>query len=186
MHSLISSGSWVLPVISPRILHVHHNLLNWFSTFDFLYFNLHTNVCIHWNLVPHRKIKIWHVWDSIRTRLPKVPWSSFVWHRLKITRYACHERIHCHGRLPSVHHLASFGMNVSHQCSLCVGGTEDAHHLFIICNYSRFILTALARHLMVGITDRNWMDLLRSWGHIPDGALRNLCLLAAQVYSYQI
>ncbi|KAL8122620.1 hypothetical protein AgCh_010817 [Apium graveolens] len=37
-----------------------------------------------WNGMDVKKIKTWHIWDSIRFRAGRVPWYQGVWHKLRV------------------------------------------------------------------------------------------------------
>ncbi|KAL8122725.1 hypothetical protein AgCh_010922 [Apium graveolens] len=39
-----------------------------------------------WNDIDIKRIKTWHIWDSIRFRAERVPWYQGVWHKLRVNR----------------------------------------------------------------------------------------------------
>ncbi|XP_074323233.1 uncharacterized protein LOC141660169 [Apium graveolens] len=88
VHSLIASGSWCLLVPSTTSRHTSPTLVAWLRDFSPTTVNLTTQDSITWDGVSLVKVKTWHIWDSIRRRLPEVPWHSFIWHKLTVTRYA--------------------------------------------------------------------------------------------------
>lgn len=88
VHSLISSGSWVLPRPSRRIHHMHPTLDHWLQNFDYPDFDIFKRDSISWDGTHIRKTKPWHIWDVVRFRLPEVWWHKIVFHKLCIERYA--------------------------------------------------------------------------------------------------
>ncbi|KAK1373088.1 hypothetical protein POM88_029281 [Heracleum sosnowskyi] len=133
-------------------------------------------------------MRTWHIWNSIRFKLPKVPWHQFVWHKLNITRYAHCEWLACHGRLSTFHRLALFGIDIMPHYLLCAGGIETLDHLLVSCLYSSFILHKLVN--MVHDTSTagfpTWLGLLTAWGNNGIAIHRNLLLLMAQIFCYHI
>ncbi|KAK1365079.1 hypothetical protein POM88_040640 [Heracleum sosnowskyi] len=186
VNTLISSGRWILPQPNLRHHHVQHRLSNWLKHFDNPVFNLNTQDAILWNGVPFKKLKIRHIWDSTRFKLPHVPWFSSVWHKLAISRYAHHQWILCWNRLPTLQRLASFGLVTIQHCYLCVGGLECSSHFFVSCIYSSFVLGLLAQKLRLPIQARSWIDLMLDLCTIPDPISKALALLVAQVYCYHL
>ncbi|KAK1355690.1 hypothetical protein POM88_048946 [Heracleum sosnowskyi] len=169
-----------------RLHHVQQNFLAWLENFDFPGFNLQLPDVILWNGTPLHKLKAWHIWDSIRFKMPTVPWSKYVWHKLAITRYAHHQWVLCWDRLPTLQRLASFGITVLQHCFLCVGGTESTAHLFVTCPYSSYVLRCLAEKLNLTFHATTWVDLLNEWGNSADSARNQLALLVLQVFSYHL
>ena len=94
----------------------------------------------------------------------------------------------CHNRLPTLHRLASFGIDLLQHCYLCVGGVETTTHLFLSCSYSSYVLTSLANLLSINfpVHTHCWTDMLASWGTILKPSLQLLALLAAQIFCYFI
>lgn len=68
VHSLISTGSWILPIPRATIHHPHAGLTNWLTTFNYPAFDLGKEDSILWDGVDIRKIKTWYIWDSLRNR----------------------------------------------------------------------------------------------------------------------
>lgn len=186
VHSLLTSGSWILPRPSPRLHHIHPLLAHWTEHFDYPTFDLTIPDVLLWDDIPLRKIKARNVWTSIRTHAPQVPWSHLVWNRLRIQRYAHLEWILCHGRLPTFTRLASFGLQVLSSCTLCPGGIETEAHLFLLCPYSNFILAKLAGLINFNIVGSTWKEFLISLGNISDQTLRSIALLTAQIFTYHL
>lgn len=186
VNSLINSGAWILPIPSNRIHHLDSTLVYWTQNFDFPGFDLTTTDVILWDGLPIHKVKTRNIWNSLRTPSMLTGWSKFIWHRLKILRYAYHAWILCHGRLPTFNRLAYLGLEVSQFCLFCVGGVETDSHLFVTCAYSSFILSKLFGLLKAQFAGTNWVAVLHSLGGISDHMLRNVSLLAAQIYSYHM
>lgn len=84
------------------------------------------------------------IFGTIRLRKTIVEWHAWVWHKLKINRYAHLEWQVCLDRFPTLSILASFGMQLSANCSFCINRIEDRDHLFLNCHFSRFVLEGLA------------------------------------------
>lgn len=186
VHSLISTGSWHLPRPFHRIHHIHPGFQHWLQNFDFPNFDLSSADVILWDGIPLHKVKARNIWNSIRSSSPQVVWHKFVWHRFRIIRYAHLEWILCHGRLPTLHRLASFGLDVLQLCHLCVGGIETDSHLFITCHYSSFILNKLAGLISFGYVGANWVEVILSLGNISNHIHRDIALLTVQTFAYHI
>lgn len=88
--------------------------------------------------------------------------------------------------LPTLHCLASFGLEVDRHFYLCVGGLETDSHLFLSCTFSQHILGTLASKLGLHQDSDTWTHLLRQWGSITYVYHRSLSLLVAQVFCYHI
>lgn len=117
VHDIIWTGRWMLPTSNAHHHHVAkvHDII-WTGSFtsclhqfDFPVFDLNKDDVIIWNEVPLSKLKVWHIWNATRFKLPEVPWEGFVWHRLQVNRYAHYEWLLCLDCLPTLHKLASFG-----------------------------------------------------------------------------
>ncbi|KAK1372210.1 hypothetical protein POM88_028403 [Heracleum sosnowskyi] len=186
INTLTHTGQWILPRPSSRLHHVQHNFLHWLHTFNFPDFNLQATDVILWNGTPLKKLKIWHIWDSIRLKRPPVFWSTLVWHKLAISRYAHHQWILCWNRLPTLHRLASFGLPIPQHCFLCVGGIETASHLFVTCSYSSFVLSQLAEKLHIPFTSTTWESLMMDWGAVSNTPRRQIALVTLQVFCYHL
>ncbi|KAK1371884.1 hypothetical protein POM88_037976 [Heracleum sosnowskyi] len=152
VHDIINAGRWMLPRPNLRHHHIQPRFAAWLQHFDNPAFNLNNQDVILWNGVPLKKIKIGHIWDSIRLKLPHVPWFSSVWNKLVISRYAHQQWVLCWDRLPTLQRLASFGLISVQHCYLCVGSLECSKHLFVTCTYSSFVLGLLAEKLQIPIT----------------------------------
>lgn len=174
IHTLISTGNWVLPRPSSRIHHLQSGLTSWLQHFDYPDFDLGTLDQISWNDLPLGKVKAWHIWNSLRIASPQVTWYGFVWHTFRILRYAHHGWVLYHGRLLTLHRLASFGLDVSPFCHLCVGGIETNSHLFVTCPFTSFILLKLAGIVKVGFVGLSQVEVLTYLGNIPDRSLRDV------------
>lgn len=129
---------------------------------------------------------IWHIWDSIRHNRETVTWHKAVWHRLSIPRYAHHLWLICHGRIYTLHRLASLGLEVIDCCHLCVGGRESLDHLFLFCTYSNQVVAHLGTLLGLPYHAFSWQELLHSWLNTQDSTLRHLALLSLQVATYHL
>lgn len=141
---------------------------------------------ILWDGVDTRKVKTWHIWESIRHRSQQVGWFHAVWHQLKIERYAHHQWILSHGRLNTLNRLARFGIVLDQQCFLCVGGRETDTHLFLYCSYSRHVLAMILSIFNQGIIGHTWTDFQQNLLLIHDVPKRRLILLMVQIYTYLI
>lgn len=185
VNNIISTGTWQLPNPNDRHHHVHANLLHWINYFDFPHFDLSKVDRILWAGIKLHKVRTWHIWEEIRFKLPKIHWHGYVWHKLRITRYAHHEWIVCHGRLHTMNRLASFGLDIMQNCFMCIRGQEDLNHLLITCDYSSYVLQRLATLAGTTAQASTWIELLTAWG-TSTNPIQQLLLLIAQVYCYQI
>lgn len=105
-----------------------------------------------------------------------------IWHKLRIVRYAHVQWLSCHGRLNTLARLASFGINLMQDCTICVGGMEHIDHLFVTCTYSSYVMHHLANLASGEILTDTWNTLLLSWSTCPDIIQRHLFLLIAQTF----
>ncbi|KAL8122719.1 hypothetical protein AgCh_010916 [Apium graveolens] len=82
---LIRNGAWSLPTANSRSHHLDPLLLSWLENFE--YPSLHSGPdLLLWNDIDIKRIKTWHIWDSIRFRAERVPWYQGVWHKLRVNR----------------------------------------------------------------------------------------------------
>ncbi|XP_074356285.1 uncharacterized protein LOC141695985 [Apium graveolens] len=196
---LINTRTWCLPTPNQRHHHVDTNLLQWLETFDYPAFNLNSSDAILWDGLELRKVKPWHIWESTRNRGPGVPWSKAIWHTLKIIRYAHHSWLLCHGKLLTLARMARFGMIVSQQSYLCIGGRETDSHLFIRCRlvihgcsskilltYGSYMLSKIRSRLGILAAGNTWLQLLQNIMDITDCIKRTIALLTVQVFTYYI
>lgn len=188
VHSLISTGHWVLPSQNHRHHHVNQTLNNWLTTFDFPDFSLEKWDIILWDGTPGNKVTARIIWNSIRRTSLIIPWTAGVWSRLRVPRYAFFSWLLCHDRVNTLARLARFGITNDVNCCLCVGGLENAHHLFISCPYSSFILeTFLTQTLGLSVDlTHTWAQLVTSSLDLPDYVQRQLVLLFIQIFAYHI
>lgn len=163
VHDLIAAGAWILPCHNSRHRHVSPVLTNWLANFNAPLFDLGKPDVIIQDGRPICKMKIWHMWDTIRYKMPTVSWHKGVWHRLAVARYAHHLWLVCHGRINTLQRLASFGMGVLDLCYLCVGGRESLDHLLLLCSYNHQILSQLGTMLGLPYQATSWLQLLHSW-----------------------
>ncbi|XP_074342977.1 uncharacterized protein LOC141680739 [Apium graveolens] len=135
-HFLLPTAA--LPTPNSRHHHVDPLLTQWLEHFSFPVVHVHREDRILWAGIHAVKIKTWNIWDSIRNRGAEIHWDLAVWHKLTIYRYAHHQWVACHGRLPNFARLARFGIAFSQICYLCIGGLETDNHLLRHCPYSVF------------------------------------------------
>ncbi|XP_074347029.1 uncharacterized protein LOC141685850 [Apium graveolens] len=186
LSGIIHNGSWRLP--TPNRMHHHLDplLIHWLNTFDHPTINSAGIDMIQWDGIDATKISTWHIWSSIRSRADLVPWCKAVWHRLRITRYAHHQWLVCHGRLGTLARLNRFGIVDSQQCFLCISGRETDSHLFVHCTFSRWILARILGKLGIGIIGNTWLALLSHLADLHDKPRGLLALCLVQIYCYHI
>ncbi|KAL8132672.1 hypothetical protein AgCh_008233 [Apium graveolens] len=127
-----------------------------------------------------RKLKAWHIWDTIRYRSLEAPWHHLVWHKLRVLRYDHVQWLVCWKRLPTHDRLLGFGLQVLPHCFLCVGGVESHDHQFASCTYTAFILRGIAKCLGVNWISGTWFDLLSQCDNIQRSYVRAIFLLDVQ------
>ncbi|XP_074341936.1 uncharacterized protein LOC141679333 [Apium graveolens] len=186
LSSIIVNDTWRLPRPNPRHHHLEPLLVHWLQTFDFPSVNSGGVDTLLWDGINATKIKTWHIWNSIRSRGDLVPWFKAVWHRLRITRYAHHQWLLCHGRLSTLARLHRFGIVNSQQCYLCIHGRETDSHLFVHCTYSRWILSRLLGMIGLSIAGDTSISLLINLADIQDRPRSLLALCLVQIFCYHI
>ncbi|XP_074360896.1 uncharacterized protein LOC141701135 [Apium graveolens] len=186
LSSIIHNGSWRLPSPNPRYHHLDPLLVHWLQTFDYPTINSNGVDTLLWDGTAATKIRTWHIWNSIRSRGDAVPWFKAVWHRLRVTRYAHHQWLLCHGRLNTLSRLYRFGLVDSQQCFLCISGRETDSHLFVHCTYSRWVLSRLLGRLDMVIVGDTWLSLLTHLADFQDNYRGLLALCLVQIYCYHI
>ncbi|XP_074327861.1 uncharacterized protein LOC141665779 [Apium graveolens] len=164
LSSIILNGTWRLPRPNPRHHHLDPLLTQWLQAFDYPTVNSNGMDTLLWDGINATKIKTWHIWNSIRSRGYLVPWYKAILHRLRVTRYAHHQWLMCHGRLNTLSRLHRFGIVDSEQCFLCISGRETDSHLFVHCTYSRWILSQLLGMLGISIIGDTWLSMLINLG----------------------
>lgn len=182
---IIVSGSWYFPSPNSRHHHLAPVLDHWLKNFDNPVLSPGEDT-LSWDGLDATKVKTWHVWNSIRNRNALVPWSMAIWHKLRISRYAHHQWLVCHGKLSTLSRLYRFGIVQTQQCFLCIGGKETDNHLFLHCHYSRWILSRLLGSLSITIIGDSWLDFLQSLLHLQDCSKKLISLCYAQVFCYNI
>ncbi|XP_074342853.1 uncharacterized protein LOC141680559 [Apium graveolens] len=145
---LLQTGHWALPTPNSRHHHVDPLLTQWLEYFSFPVVRVHGEDRILWAGIHAVKIKTWNIWDSIRNRGTEISWAPAVWHKLTIYRYAHHQWVACHGRLPTLACLARFGIAFSQICYLCIGGLEADNHLLkhcptVLSYFGKFVLSCM-------------------------------------------
>ncbi|XP_074342980.1 uncharacterized protein LOC141680742 [Apium graveolens] len=183
---LLQTGHWALPTPNSRHHHVDPLLRQWLEHFSFPVVHVHREDRILLAGIHAIKIKTWNIWDSIRNRGAEIRWDLAVWHKLTIYRYAHHQWVACHGRLPNFAHLARFGIAFSQICYLCIGGLETDNHLLRHCPYSVFVLWKIRTLLHVHILGDSWLHCLQLVLPIEDRLLRTLSLYCLQIFCYHI
>lgn len=162
IHVLISTGTWTLPRPRHGLHHVVPYSISWLKNFVGPPFDLQTEDKILWGNLLLSKVKMWHIWDSIRLRFPEIPRYKWVWHKLKILRYAHQEWLLCLSHLPTLGRLTSSGITTLQHCYLCVVGLQTHNHLFTSCPYSHYILEKLSGMLRVPLVEGSWPVMLAS------------------------
>lgn len=76
--SVISNGSWSLPAPQPHIHHPSVIFLYWLENFDNPTFDTNQSDSISWNGTTVSRIKVVHIWDAIRFKLPQIAWYKWV------------------------------------------------------------------------------------------------------------
>lgn len=128
------------------------------------------------------------IWDSIRIKGGYKPWDKEVWFQYRVQRYCYTSWLLCHAQLNIMDRLALFNIPCQLHCSLCVGGLENSHHLFISCPYTQFIMSSILRKNMNITLDFswNWLDFLLQLLAVQYKRKRTVALLADQVMIYHI
>ena len=186
---LICSGSWCIPVLNCRRNHIGSKFLHWLTSFVVPTVDLTKQDFISWDSVNLSKLKTFTVWSSIRAVGPAVGWDQAVWHRLRVPRFAFMSWLLCLGRLSTKVRLANFGLDVNTACLFCVGGSENAEHLFLRCPYSSYVLERLLNKMQIIIdwpTINCWKDLLNRVEATASSGIRHLALLGLSVFSYHL
>ncbi|KAL8111937.1 hypothetical protein AgCh_019586 [Apium graveolens] len=132
------------------------------------------------------KVTNWDIWNSLRNKEHEVSWAPAVWSKLVIYRYAHHQWVACHGRLPTLARLARFGITSTQLCYLCIGGTETDNHILRHCPYSAWVLGMIYHVLKVHIFCDSWLHCLELALQISDRPLRALSLYCLQIVCYHI
>ncbi|XP_074326633.1 uncharacterized protein LOC141664575 [Apium graveolens] len=141
---------------------------------------------ILWAGVDVTKVTNWDIWNSLRNKEHEVSWAPAVWSKLVIYRYAHHQWVACHGRLPTLARLARFGITSTQLCYLCIGGTETDNHILRHCPYSAWVLGMIYHVLKVHIFCDSWLHCLELALQISDRPLRALSLYCLQIVCYHI
>ncbi|XP_074364383.1 uncharacterized protein LOC141705239 [Apium graveolens] len=185
LDALIHNGAWALPTANSRSHHLDPLLLFWLENFDYPALHLGPDLLL-WNGMDVKKIKTWHIWDSIRFRAGRVPWYQGVWHKLRVNRYAHHQWIACHGRLHTLARLHRFGLVETQQCFLCICGRETESHIFLHCSYSNWVLRSLLSSFDIAIQGESWNDFINFLIQLQDTTKSILALCVAQIFCYHI
>lgn len=182
----ISTGAWCLPQPRTSNTHASRAYSNWLASFDFPPFDLSKMDVILWNGMS--MLTSYDLWDSIRGVAPVVPWVEAVWLKHGVTRYAHHSWLLCLGRLYTLARLHyTFGMDVSTQCYLCIGGEETDIHFFLHCPYSHYVLTQLLEPMDISVVfDHPWHAFITQVSHVQDTLKRKIALLALHIYAYHL
>ncbi|XP_074352211.1 uncharacterized protein LOC141691360 [Apium graveolens] len=141
---------------------------------------------ILWEGLDASKIKIWHIWEAIRDNRPVVPWYKAVWHRFQINRYAHFQWLTCLVGISTLARLHRFGISSSQQCFLCILGRETTTHLFLHCNYSKWILHQLFDTIGISTMHESWNHFLVSLIDLEDKPKGTIALCYAQVFCYHL
>lgn len=75
-------------------------------------------------------------WDALIQRQPERDWFELMWFKGSVPKHSFNMWV-CHlNRLPTRHRMASWGLNISSDCCLCLLHSESRDHLFISCTYA--------------------------------------------------
>ncbi|KAK1369673.1 hypothetical protein POM88_035765 [Heracleum sosnowskyi] len=135
---ILHSSSWVLPRSN------YHELLLWKLQFDYATpFNLLLSDSIKWDGIACKRLKLYHIWDSIRSFGNPCAWASSVWHKISVPRYSFHHWLIMLNRIPTLSKLFSYRTVTDTHCYFCISGFENQHHLFLECPYVQKLLNLL-------------------------------------------
>ncbi|KAL1823105.1 hypothetical protein ACET3Z_009883 [Daucus carota] len=138
---IISPGGWMLPHSN------FHELVIWKNQFDFsTHFDLAQRDKICWDNICGSKIRVTHLWDSIRRRGNNTIWAPFVWHKLGVPRFSFHHWLLMLNRVSTADKLVNRGVTSSDACFFYINGTESNHHLFLECPFTQRIIQLVFSH----------------------------------------
>ncbi|GJX07986.1 hypothetical protein Tco_0195918 [Tanacetum coccineum] len=82
------------------------------------------------------------VWEAIRHRHVKVPWSDIMWFSSSIPRHACHLWLVFWQRLKTQDRIRNWELSgdLSSTCTLCETQMDTHEHLFFECSFSQQVL----------------------------------------------
>jgi hypothetical protein len=123
-------------------------------------------------------------WDSLRTKLPIVPWSKVIWFSQAIPQQAFVLWLIFRNALSMKDRMCGWGYMGNSLCCFCYACQESVDHLFFCCSFSRRIWYRLMSSCLVTNPRIDWDD-VTSWsirmlrGKSMQSTLCKLCLAAA-------
>ncbi|XP_074315189.1 uncharacterized protein LOC141651372 [Silene latifolia] len=80
------------------------------------------------------------MYDSIRSCNPKVSWHNLVHGKGYHPKHSFAGMVVMHNALPTIDNLMRRGLSLVNRCAFCEACSEDVHHIFFNCSYSRHLL----------------------------------------------
>ena len=89
------------------------------------------------------------VWNAIRPKQEVIPWNHLIWDGWQIPSASVICWLVLKDRIAVKEKLASWMITIDISCVLCSQGIHSGGHLFFCCNYTKDIIKALLRELIV-------------------------------------
>lgn len=149
---LLSGNSWALPVSN------HHEVILLRQQICHLPIPSPRPDQVFWGTCNIKTVKAKQIWESIRARSPKVPWSSILWNKFHVPRFSFILWLGLLQKL-STNDRTKHYTGRTWNCPLCNQQLESFNHLFFECDYSSTILQS-------AVTLGNWTTFPFSWDAI--------------------
>ncbi|KAG7583371.1 Reverse transcriptase zinc-binding domain [Arabidopsis suecica] len=100
-------------------------------------------------------------WEILRPRDAEKDWAPLVWFKGSTPKHAFHLWVTNLNRLPTRSRLASWGLQISTDCCLCVGSVETRDHLFLHCPFAQVLWSSgFAKLRLPPIVFADWSGLM--------------------------
>lgn len=95
---------------------------------------------------------------ALQTQLPTTDWTSIVWCKHSLPRYAIVLWLACWKKKNTLDKLLSWRIIQVNSCVPCDGQPEDHDHLFFQCSFSSMVWAKVLRHIKCKFRSTGWED----------------------------
>lgn len=178
---ILTPDGWSLPLSN------YHELFIWKQNFRLsTRFDLSKNDTVMWDDVRCDKVKVSHIWQSLRHHASTVPWTKHVWHKLHVPRYSFLHWLIMYERVNTTDKLMDFGYIHSDNCFFCISGHETNAHLFAECPFFVWLITHTCGNRCVP-PPSNWSQWCNWLINLDLRDINNcIILLCFQVVAYSV
>ncbi|XP_074271603.1 uncharacterized protein LOC141595537 [Silene latifolia] len=122
------------------------------------------------------------MYDSVRSCSPQVSWHNLVNSKGCHPKHSFAGMMVMHNALPTIDNLVRRGLSLVNRCALCEACSEDAHHIFFHCSFSRHLLNNMGIWLGLSFRSVSLFTIAQDFASRRSTCRQRICFMATIYY----